>query len=50
MTDKNYKLHNCAIHCYWLEQAKLKQEKAKTVELQAGLNEAGLYKIKEIII
>jgi hypothetical protein len=28
---KNYKLHACAAHCYWLEQAKLKQEdKAKT--------------------
>jgi len=23
----NYKQHNCAIHCYWLEQAKLKKEK-----------------------
>lgn len=27
---KNHKLHNCAIHCYWLEQAKLKQQQAKT--------------------
>ena len=25
---KNYKQHACAIHCYWLEQAKLKKEKA----------------------
>ena len=24
---KNYKLHACAAHCYWLEQAKLKKEK-----------------------
>lgn len=24
---KNYKLHACAAHCYWLEQAKLKEEK-----------------------
>lgn len=24
---KNYKQHACAIHCYWLEQAKLKKEK-----------------------
>jgi len=30
---KNYKLHACAAHCYWLEQAKLKkakEEKPKT--------------------
>lgn len=27
---KNYKLHACAAHCYWLEQAKLKKEKVKT--------------------
>jgi hypothetical protein len=26
---KNYKQHACAIHCYWLEQAKVKKEKAK---------------------
>src|SRR5437588_5972949 len=26
---KNYKLHACATHCYWLEQAKLKKEKAE---------------------
>lgn len=26
---KNYKLHACAAHCYWLEQAKLKKEKAE---------------------
>ncbi len=26
---KNYKLHTCAAHCYWLEQAKLKKEKAE---------------------
>ncbi|QEM07135.1 hypothetical protein DIU31_027860 [Mucilaginibacter rubeus] len=25
---RNYKLHACAAHCYWLEQAKLKKEKA----------------------
>jgi hypothetical protein len=24
---RNYKLHACAAHCYWLEQAKLKKEK-----------------------
>jgi hypothetical protein len=24
---RNYKLHTCAAHCYWLEQAKLKKEK-----------------------
>jgi len=24
---KNYKQHACVIHCYWLEQAKLKKEK-----------------------
>jgi hypothetical protein len=24
---KNYKLHACVIHCYWLEQARLKKEK-----------------------
>ncbi|MCQ6961061.1 5-fold beta-flower protein [Mucilaginibacter aquariorum] len=27
---RNYKLHACAAHCYWLEQAKLKKEKEKT--------------------
>ena len=26
---RNYKLHACAAHCYWLEQAKLKKEKAE---------------------
>ncbi|MDP9080761.1 MAG: hypothetical protein M3O71_25370 [Bacteroidota bacterium] len=31
---KNYKLHACAAHCYWLEQAKLKKEK----EAQPKLN------------
>ena len=30
---KNYKLHACAIHCYWLEQAKLKKEKAEKPKL-----------------
>jgi hypothetical protein len=24
---RNYKLHACAAHCYWLEQAQLKKEK-----------------------
>lgn len=28
---KNYKLHACAAHCYWLEQAKLKKEKKDKV-------------------
>jgi hypothetical protein len=27
----NYKLHACAIHCYWLEQAKLKTEKEQKI-------------------
>jgi len=31
---RNAKLYNCAIHCYWLEQAKLKQEKAKKYNLR----------------
>jgi hypothetical protein len=26
---RNYKLHACAAHCYWLEQAKLKKEKVE---------------------
>jgi len=25
---RNYKLHACAAHCYWLEQAKLKKDAA----------------------
>jgi hypothetical protein len=29
---KNYKLHACAIHCYWLEQAKLKKAKADSLK------------------
>jgi hypothetical protein len=29
-THKNYKLHACAAHCYWLEQAKLKKGTTKT--------------------
>lgn len=28
-THKNYKLHACAAHCFFLEQAKLKKEKGK---------------------
>lgn len=26
---RNYKLHACAAHCYWLEQAKLKKQKTE---------------------
>lgn len=29
---RNYKLHACAAHCYWLEQAKLKKEKEEKAE------------------
>ena len=29
---KNYKQHACAIHCYWLEQAKLKKEKEEKLK------------------
>jgi hypothetical protein len=29
---KNYKQHACAIHCYWLEQAKSKKEKEEKLK------------------
>jgi len=29
---RNYKLHACAAHCYWLEQAKLKKDEAKKIK------------------
>lgn len=29
---RNYKLHACAAHCYWLEQAKLNKEKDEKVK------------------
>lgn len=31
---KNYKLHACAAHCYWLEQARLKKEKEEDKKTQ----------------
>jgi hypothetical protein len=31
---RNYKLHACAAHCYWLEQAKLKKEKEEKAKIK----------------